>query len=87
MQQKITFDAKLRALRGLHGLTQTELAEMANIGQWDVTMFERGLTPSSAKKEALETALNIKFDDPETERAFLVLIGQTENICFDTIAA
>lgn len=71
----ITFADKLRAIRALKNLSQTELAEMAGISQFDVTQFERGLRPSPAKKQALENALGINFDDQEINRAFLVLGG------------
>ncbi len=63
----LTFGAKLRGVRNLKGLKQSDLAELAGIPRQYVIQFEKEDTlPAPQTKIAIEKALGVSFDHPIT---------------------
>ncbi len=63
----LTFGAKLRGLRNLKGLKQSQLAEKAGIPRQYIIQFEKEDTlPTPQTKIAIEQALGVSFDHPIT---------------------
>lgn len=72
----ITFGSKIRAMRGLLGMNQAELANQTNINRYEISMMERDrYLPTPEAKDAFNAALGIRLDSPEVEAAFRVLAG------------
>lgn len=53
----------IRTLRKQRGLTQAELAKLANIAHISVSRYEAGENPSLANAKKLADALNVTIDE------------------------
>lgn len=75
MSHIANFDLKLKALRTLHNMYQTELCERTGINRQLLVDYEQGRSfPGPAHLAAIEEALGVKFDT-KTDDAFNTLLG------------
>lgn len=73
------FGEQVRAARKARGLTQSELAEMANISRAYFVRIEKGLTPglSYVKRRAIEKVLGLEECGPtHEEMAIITYLGE-----------
>lgn len=70
----ITPGTKIRTVRNLRNLSQTEFARRVNIQQWTLSALETDqVNPNDKLIEAIEATFGIRLDSPEVEAAFVIL--------------
>ena len=73
----VSFGQKLRTLRTIRGLYQTDLEHMTGIPRIMIIALEKGdILPGLEQLQSIEAALGLRFDAPEVEAAFLLLAGE-----------
>ena len=59
----VTIGKKIKVLRVLREMTQTQLARMTDMAQYDITSFENGKAhPAVDSQRAIEAALGCRLD-------------------------
>jgi len=72
----ITPGAKLRTIRNLRNLSQTEFARRVSLQQWVLSALETDhVSPNAQLIDTIEAAFGVRLDSPEVEAAFVILSG------------
>jgi len=77
---QVTFGKQIKAIRLIRGIYQETLAQQLGVSRPTLVAIERDqVLPTPEKKQAIEAALNIRFDDQEVRAAFAILAGGGSN--------
>ena len=67
---------KIRTVRNLRNLSQTEFAQRVKLQQWVISALENDqVSPNDQLIDAIEAAFGIRLDSPEVDAAFVILAG------------
>ena len=68
---------KIRTIRNLRNLSQTEFARRVKLQQWVISALENDqVSPNDQLIDAIEAAFDIRLDSPEVDAAFVILAGR-----------
>jgi transcriptional regulator with XRE-family HTH domain len=71
---QISLGTKLRVLRSMRRMSQTDLARLVGIERVNISYYENGhQTPAPETLAKLEAAFDLRFDSPVVEAAFGIL--------------
>jgi transcriptional regulator with XRE-family HTH domain len=73
----MTPGAKIKAIRNLQGLNQSQFARRIGMQQWAISALEGDqVAPNQKVIDSIYAAFGIRLDSPEVEAAFSVLVGR-----------
>lgn len=72
----VSLGKKLKTLRTLHGINQTQLADLLGIQRSVLSYIETDQVPMTDEQlQKTEAAFGLRLNDPQVEAAFLVLMS------------